>query len=359
MTRRDDAPGALPAQRGTAHDLAHRDGLVGRDPGSEAGRVVRSDLPRQAMVDLVTAATMAPSMHNTQPWRFRIEPASQTIGLRADPARMLRFGDPAGRALHIACGAALFNLRLAAAMAGRQPVFRLLPDPGQPLLLATVRLAGWRQPQPDERELHEAITARHTNRSPYSGRPVPPGVLAELAEAARIEGAILHFPDHQEAIRLLGLARDAERALLSDPAYREELARWAGGARDREGIPDEVLAPHDPRGTAPVRDFTPAGPASYAWFEDEPQLAVLSTHFSGRADWLRAGQALQRVWLTATSRGLAVSPLTHPLETADAWLVRDPRSSVEDPQMILRLGYGLPVLRTHRRPIADVLDASM
>ena len=96
--------------------------------------------------------------------------------------------------------------------------------------------------------------------------------------------------------------------------------------------------------------------ARYAWFEDKPQLAVLATHFSGRADWLRPGQALERTWLTATVRGLEVSPLTHPLETADAWLVRDPRSSVEYPQMILRFGYGLPVPRTPRRPIPDILD---
>jgi nitroreductase len=318
--------------------------------------MAQSDLPRQTMIDLVAAATMAPSMHNTQPWRFRFEPSSQTIGLYADPARMLRFADPNGRALHIACGAALFNLRLAAVVAGRQPVLRLLPDPDQPLLLATVRLAGRCRPQPVELELHEAIPARRTNRSPFSGQPVPPGVLGELAGAAQLEGAILHFPDHQEAIRLLGLAREAERVLLADPAYRSELASWAGGARDREGIPDEVMPPHDPRGTAPVRDFTSAGPASYAWFEDEPQLGLLSTHSCGRADWMRAGQALERVWLTATVRGLEVSPLTQPLETADAWLVRDPRSGVENPQMILRFGYGLPVPHSPRRSVTDVVD---
>ena len=311
------------------------------------------------MADLVAAATMAPSMHNTQPWRFRVEPAGQTIGLYADPARMLRFGDPDGRALHIACGAALFNLRLAATVAGRQPVFRLLPDPGQPLLLATVRLAGPCRPQPDELELHAAIPARRTNRSPFSSRPVPPGVLAELAEAARIEGAILHFPDHQEAIRLLGLARDAERALLATlPTALSSPAGQAARVTVRASL-TRSWPPATPAGTAPVRDFTPAGPASYAWFEDEPQLAVLSTHFGGRADWLRAGQALERVWLTATARGLEVSPLTHPLETADAWLVRDPRSGVEHPQMILRFGYGLPVPRAPRRPVPDVLDSPM
>jgi nitroreductase len=310
------------------------------------------------VVELVAAATMAPSMHNTQPWRFRFEPASQAIDLYADPARMLRFGDPDGRALHIACGAALFNLRLAATVSGRQTAVRLLPDPGQRLLLATVRLAGPCQAQPDELELHAAIPARRTNRGPFSGRPVPQGVLAELAQAARMEGAVLHVPGRQEATRLLRLARDAERVLLADPAYRGELARWAGGARDREGIPDEAVAPHDPGGAAPVRDFTPAGrgPGRYAWFEEQPQLAVLSTRFSGRADWLRAGQALQRVLLIATIRGIEASPLTQPLETADAWLVRDPRSGVEYPQMILRFGYGLPVPRAPRRPISDVLD---
>jgi hypothetical protein len=85
-------------------------------------------------------------------------------------------------------------------------------------------------------------------------------------------------------------------------------------------------------------------------------LAVLSTATSPPLGWLRAGQALQRVLLTATIHGIAASPLTQPLETADAWLVRDPASASESPQMILRLGYGLPVPATPRRPIAEVLD---
>ena len=297
-------------------------------------------------------------MHNTQPWRFRVVFATCTIELRADPERTLLVTDPSGRAVHIACGAALLNLRLAAAVAGREPVVQLLADPDQSLLLATVRLAGPHRAQPDERELHAAITRRHTNRGPFSGRPVPPGVLAELADAARVEGGILHVLDRDETARVLYLVRDAERDRLADPAYRAELARWAGGPRDREGIPDSALGPRSPDRPAPVREFTPGrtGPAGYAWFEENRQLAVLSTHFGGRAHWLQAGQALQRVLLTATGRGIAASPLTQPLETSDAWLVRDPRSEHEEPQMILRLGYGLPVPPTPRRPVKDVLD---
>jgi nitroreductase len=310
------------------------------------------------VTNLLAAAVAAPSMHNTQPWRFRVRRYSHVIELYADPARALPHSDPNGRAIHIACGAALFNLRLAAAVAGREPVVKLLPDPLQPVLLATVRLAGPYQPLPAERELYAAIAHRHTNRLPFSDRPVPPAVRAELVEAARVEGAILHALDRDEAVRVLRLVRDAERELLVDPAYRAELARWVGGARDRDGIPDSGLGPRAYDANAPVRDFTAGRPGrrGYAWFERHPQLAVLSVQVGDRASWLRAGQALQRVLLTATARGIAASPLTQPLETADAWLVRDPRSGHEQPQMILRIGYGLPVPPAPRRPVSQVLN---
>jgi nitroreductase len=328
-----------------------------RAGGSPAGQ---EGLSRQLADELLRAATAAPSMHNTQPWRFRVRHAAATIELWADPARMLPTGDPHGRAAHIAGGAALFNLRVAAAMARREAAARLLPDPGQPMLLATIRLAHHHRETPAERELHAAIPRRQTNREPFSSRAVPPGIRAELAEAASLEGALLHFLDHGEAKRVLRLAADAERDLLADPAYRAELARWVGGQRDRDGIPDTALGPRSMEGLAPARDFTPEGrpgPVRYAWFETDPQLAVLSVRFGGPVDWLRAGQALQRVWLTATLRGIAVCPLTQPLETADAWQVRDPRSGIEEPQMILRIGYGLPLPPgAPRRPVSDILD---
>jgi nitroreductase len=311
--------------------------------------------PDEVIAELLRAATLAPSMHNTQPWRFAVRRASQEIELYADPARTLRHTDPHGRAGHIACGAALFNLRLAVMMAGREPVVRLLPDPGKPLLLATVRLGGLYRPGEADRELHAAIAARHTNRRPFSSRPVPPGILADLVAAAGLEGAVLHLPGREESQRLLHLAAAAERDLLADPGYRAELAQWAGGERDREGIPDSAAGPRDPEGRTPVRDFR-AAPVDYEWFEENPQLAVLSTGTGTRADCLRAGQALERVLLTATARGIATSPLTQPLETADAWLVRDPGSPPEMPQMILRLGYGLPAPASPRRPVAEVLD---
>jgi nitroreductase len=244
-------------------------------------------------------------------------------------------------------------------VAGREPHIRLLPDPGQPLLLASIRLAGRHRVTPSERDLHAAIPRRQTNREPFSSRPVPPGIRVELAEAAGLEGAVLHVLDLDEAKRVLTLAADAERDLLADPGYRAELAQWAGGERNRDGIPGSALGSRPLEGLAPVRDFTPLRqpPVRYAWFENDPQLAVLSVRSGSRVDWLHAGQALQRAWLTATIRGVAICPLTQPLETADAWQVRDPRLADEQPQMILRFGYGLPLPPgAPRRPVADVLN---
>jgi hypothetical protein len=146
-----------------------------------------------------------------------------------------------------------------------------------------VRIGGRYRAGDAERELHAAIERRHTNRRPFSNRPVPPGVLTELTETAGLEGAILHILDHSEAVRVLRLAADAERAQLADPAYRAELGRWAGGSRDHDGIPDSALGPRSLDRPTPVRDFTPEPqPADYARFETQPQLAVLSVRTGAR-----------------------------------------------------------------------------
>jgi hypothetical protein len=326
----------------------------GRSPGGPK--------PSDRTIDeLLRAAIAAPSLHNTQPWRLRVRDGGTTIQMFADPDRMLPVTDPQGRSAYIGCGAALLNLRVAAAAKGMQADVALTPDPSLPLFVAQVELSDGHRAAPHDRELAAAISLRHSNREPYSDDAVPQDIRTDLAHAAVAEGCVLRFLDDNEAVRVRRLSTDAERELLGNPAYRAELARWVGEERRDDGIPAEVLGPRSSVGRDPVRDFEPSRtePVRYADFEEVPQLAVLSVRTDNAPRWIAAGQALERVWLTATCRGIALCPLTQPLETADAWLVRDTRWGFDYPQMIVRIGYGPPVTsRSPRRAVSDVVDWS-
>ncbi|WP_035844209.1 Acg family FMN-binding oxidoreductase [Kitasatospora azatica] len=312
---------------------------------------------------LVSAAVAAPSLHNSQPWHFRLRPEISTLEVRAARERAVPATDPQGRALHISVGAAVLNLRTAARHLGWAPEVRLLPDPGDPDLLAAVELD-----QPSSvhlaptSALYGAIWHRHTIRTPFSGDAIPASVREELAEAARIEEALLVFPDHAERERLLRLTAEAERRSTTDPERSAESRAWIHGpGAPPYGIPAAALGPQDATGHLPMRDFSAIRPAEHlppAGFEAEPCLAVLATEYDRPADWLRAGMALEHVLLLATVHEVRASLLHQALEWPGLrWEVRDPELRPGFVQMLLRLGYGREGAPTPRLAVSDVLDA--
>jgi hypothetical protein len=315
---------------------------------------------------LVSAAVAAPSIHNTQPWRFWLDPDPVTVGLRAVAERGLRHIDPVGRALHISAGCALLNLRVAVARFGWEPVTRLLPQPAEPGLLATVRLGGNARSNPSVPRLYEALWRRHSSRFPFSERPLPTRVLAELGEAAHAEGAALTVPAPDGTGRLLHLTKQAEHRNANDPERAMESRRWVHEPDEGSlGMPPRVLGPQDFRERIPMRDFVAHRhpdvlPARS--FERHPVIAVLSTAHDRRSDWLRAGQALERVLLVATTHGVRASLLHQALEWPD---LREGLLPDEGPlghaQMLIRLGYGPAGPSTPRRcapadPIGPMLQ---
>ncbi|MEH0580698.1 Acg family FMN-binding oxidoreductase [Streptomyces sp. B21-108] len=323
-------------------------------------------LDEKTVAMLVAEATAAPSMHNAQPWRFRFLADERLLLLRADPERAMPRSDPGNRALHIGCGAALFNLRVAAAHADLVPQTRLLPEPQDTLLLAAVHLAdpAGNSRDDDLARLYPAIRQRHTSRHPFAEQDIPEEMRAILQDAAAREEAELLFPGPWHAETLLDLIRDAESRDVMDPDASEDLVRWTrlGPEADTavDGVPEYAFGPRKRDGKAPVRDF--AGRRAVAdrgttTFEHTPHLALLSTLGDGPADWLRAGQALERVLLEATLADLATSLTSHALENRDLRLLaRDPEAGTGQVQMVLRIGYGPRGPATPRRPVRDVLE---
>ncbi|MEV0598904.1 nitroreductase family protein [Streptomyces sp. NPDC050315] len=317
------------------------------------------------MATLVHDAAAAPSMHNAQPWSFRYFRSNRTFHLRADFDRVMPHSDPDTRALHLGCGAALLNLRVAVVHDGWHPAIQLLPAPDNPALLATVQLTDSGSGESDFAALYPAIHQRHSSRFPFEEREVPQAVRTSLIDAARLEGAMLTFPSAWHLREVLELAEQAEARNLTDRGSDQDLAQWThidapSQSTAPEGVPDYAFGPRKRGGTAPMRDFAgprPVADRGAAEFERTPQLALLSTAHDRPEDWLRAGQAMERVLLLATLEGLSSSFATQALEWADLrWPLRDPVSGKGHTQMVLRLGYGPKGPSTPRRPVSEVLD---
>lgn len=305
---------------------------------------------------LLEAATAAPSVHNSQPWQFAVSP--RRVELYADAARQLRFADASGRSLLISCGAALFNLRVAADHLGFHPRVRLMPSSADPTLVATVDV-DHRHGRPGLLdELYVAIWSRRTNRFPFWQRQIPRSVLSRLSEAVAQENAVLRvYDDPAEVQRLVSLLHDAEREERSASAQLEERAAWVGGERGGDGIPAQALGPRPADSRTPFRDLAvQSDDRQTAPFESTPTVAVLSTVFDAPVDWVRAGQALERSLLVLTNAGLSASFMNQPLEIDQLrWLVRSSETGLGHTHMIMRIGYGIPVPPTPRRPVAEVL----
>jgi nitroreductase len=325
-------------------------------PTTNGNRPQVPPLSRSETQSLISAAGLAPSILNTQPWSFDAHDA--LLDVYADGDRMLHWSvDPHGRQLVISCGAALFNIRATAAHLGRNVTVQLLPDRLNPMLLARATFGPRGQAQSPDADLFAVIRRRHTHRRPFAPRRIPGLVLGELAEGVRMEHCTIVPVVRSQRPWLYDLVAFAEVALTESAGYEADLAKWTGGSTQRhDGVPVSAFGSLPTSGSPPMRDFglghMYAQPREH--YSYDPWVAILGTAGDDTMAWLQAGQALQRLLLTATARGLAASFLNQPLD--DPGIRRDLtcRSLGGHPQMILRLGYATGDVATPRRPIEDL-----
>jgi hypothetical protein len=335
-------------------------------PPPDAGALASPDplIADETARYIVTEAIWAPSVHNTQPWWFSTE--GQRVTLYADAGRQLAVADPDGREMMISCGAALFTLRLALRSLGYIPQVRVLPDPAEPLLVAHVT---WRERAAAadfETRLNSQVRRRRTHRGGFDPVPLSSDLLATLSEGAARDGAALQIiGDGGQRAMLAAAIETAERAMHVDSTRLQELVMWSPppGSPRRDGVPSTSY-PRRPEHTDPEfrgRDFAHGlgwgiSPLSCA---PSPRITgvvcLLSTAGDHPADWVNAGQALQRLLLTADTCGVAAALHSQPLELP--WLrafIRD-KLGCGHPQLLLRLGAAIQTEVSVRRATGEVL----
>jgi len=321
---------------------------------------------RQHAEALADLGRMAPSLHNAQPWAFRV--GSDRVDVLLDRSRLLPVADPTGRQAHLGLGAAVFLLRLGLSALDCESTVEPWPEAQDPATVARLSVRGRRPPTPAERRLLAAVPARRTVRTPFVPEDVPVPLRVAWREAVELAGAGLRWVERPgERIGVAALVAVAERMQQRDAAYLAELDRWTALTMVAEGagVPPSAYGVTAAAGHAaefPLRDFAGGrqtdrprhvGPA-----EEHPVVAVLETAGDQPEDWLAGGQALMRVLLTAAADGYAASYLNQPLELPGLRRqLRDELRLTGWPQLVLRLGRPAGVLppQAPRRPIADVL----
>ena len=315
---------------------------------------------RETIHSVMSLATSAPSVHNSQPWRWRV--GSRSLHLYADPDRHLVATDPDGRDLLLSCGASLHHGVVALSALGWQAKVHRFPNPGDMQHLAAVEVHRQR-PNDLDIAMAAAIPRRRTDRRHYGSWPVPAADIALMGARAARAGVMLRQAESLPKLR--HIVSQAVWQHATDRDYLAELTTWSGRYGSLAGVPARNTPKSDPTAPLPARLF--AGPAlaesaDVAPEDDAAVVLALGTKDDSPMARLRAGEATSLVLLTATALGLASCPVTEPLEiseTRDA-VQADVFGDSGFPQMLLRIGWApvnadlLP--RTPRRALEEVVE---
>jgi nitroreductase len=264
----------------------------------------------------LTVAGRAPSIHNTQPWRWRVR--GNVADLYADTRRQLVVVDPDRRLLTVSCGAALHHASTALAADGIGAAVDLTPSKADPTHLARITVTG-RTPVTDAAvRLFHTIQIRHTDRRPLLDESIRGSDVAAMRTIVGEYGTGLHPISRTDVLELAAATARAQRDEIDDAAAQRELDAWTGDNRPvGAGVPDANILSEPSRTTVPSRDFGHPGAVPTTSGHDKSAMyAILYGPDDEPTSWLQAGRALSALWLYAVAHNIAVLPLSAAVEEA-------------------------------------------
>lgn len=317
-----------------------------------------SNFPGTATIrSALSLAVRAPSVHNSQPWLWRVGESS--VHLYTDRALHLPHTDPDSRDLMLSCGAALNHCVIAFSALGWGSKVHRFPNVADADHLASIELHRHR-PEAIDIVLAAAIPRRRTDRRHFESWPVATGDIALMGARAARAGVMLRRIDELEHLKRLVIQAAARHAADSD--YQAELAEWSGRHGSVTGVPARSTPRSDLSDRLPGRVFARADLAQTPEVDDCAVVIALGTVDDDQTSRLRAGEATSLVLLTATALGLASCPITEPLELPETHAAAAAEIFGSDgyPQMLLRVGWAPvnadPLPAVPRRDLDDVVS---
>jgi len=309
----------------------------------------------------LSLANRAPSVHNSQPWRWKV--GNQSVHLYSDGTRHLPRTDPDRRDLLVSCGASLHHAVVAFAALGWRSKVTRLPNPADAEHLASIKLSRC-QPADIDVSLAAAIPRRRTDRRAYSSWPVPRADVATLGvRVARMGVRLRHV---EMSIDIKAIVARAVWQHVHDVEYLNELTTWSGRYASIAGVPARNTPETVSTAPLPGRIFAGsalAQPENATATADHAVLLALGTSEDDDIARLRAGEATSMALLTSTALGLSSCPVTEPLEIAEtrAAIRSEVFGGNDYPQMMLRIGWAPvgadPLPSTPRRPLEEVVSS--
>jgi hypothetical protein len=299
-------------------------------------------------------AILAPSSHNTQPWKFSLN--GNTIFVYIDHNRWLKIADSDKREIYISIGCAIENLLIAAKYFGFSSTIDYFPKGEDNELVASIKLQKQNfTASKNDIALFKAIPQRHTNHNIFQDETINEGdveSLKDLFNNDNIKLFITNDPKLKHKVDNLIVQADIKQ--FSDPEYRNELAYWIGeGVFGTPWLISKI--------GKIVMKYTDQGEKTAAKDEEvllsASHLAVITSKDNDRLSQVKSGQFYEKLALKATDEGIRTHPMSNILELPE--IKQEVKTLIPEknviPQHTFRLGYAKADKHSPRRDLSEVL----